>query len=258
MRVRVYPYKAGSKSARELANAIGCLRLKQDTRFIPSRGDLVINWGRSELPMAWHYRPECVMNNSYNVYMALHKPIAYRHMKAGGVSVPEFTQSHEEALDWITRGHDVMARHTVHGKGGEGCQVVMAHSGDTLPNAPLYVRYMPKRWEFRVHSNGAQVIDLQQKKKRSEVPNDEVDYKIRSASRGWVFCRSDISVPDEVVVQAHRAVRSLGLHFGAVDVGYTENTGRAWVYEVNTAPGLEGTTVERYADYFADYIANCY
>jgi len=52
-------------------------------------------------------------------------------------------------------------------------------------------------------------------------------------------------------VVALAAVSALGLDFGAVDIIYNEHENQYYVLEVNTAPGLEGTTVEKYAEAFA-------
>jgi D-alanine-D-alanine ligase-like ATP-grasp enzyme len=41
------------------------------------------------------------------------------------------------------------------------------------------------------------------------------------------------------------------LDFGAVDIIYNAKRNECYVLEVNTAPGLEGTTVEKYATKFA-------
>ena len=41
-----------------------------------------------------------------------------------------------------------------------------------------------------------------------------------------------------------------GLTFGAIDVIWNEHQQKAFVLEINTAPGIEGTTVEKYAAKF--------
>ncbi|MNY63636.1 hypothetical protein D3C86_2006230 [compost metagenome] len=46
------------------------------------------------------------------------------------------------------------------------------------------------------------------------------------------------------------AVNAIGLTFGAVDVIWNEYRHQAYVLEVNTAPGLTGTTLEKYAEAF--------
>ena len=45
-------------------------------------------------------------------------------------------------------------------------------------------------------------------------------------------------------------LKELGLDFGAVDVIWNEHESKAYVLEINTAPGLEGSTVEDYKEFF--------
>jgi hypothetical protein len=49
-------------------------------------------------------------------------------------------------------------------------------------------------------------------------------------------------------------VHALGLDFGGVDVGYHAPTGTCAVYEVNTAPGQEGSTPLYYLEGFKKLI----
>jgi glutathione synthase/RimK-type ligase-like ATP-grasp enzyme len=44
------------------------------------------------------------------------------------------------------------------------------------------------------------------------------------------------------------AVSALGLDFGAVDIIWNEREDKCYVLEVNTAPGLQGSTLENYAN----------
>jgi hypothetical protein len=44
----------------------------------------------------------------------------------------------------------------------------------------------------------------------------------------------------------------LELDFGAVDLIWNENQNVVYVLEVNTAPGMEGTTLENYCDAFSN------
>jgi hypothetical protein len=87
-------------------------------------------------------------------------------------------------------------------------------------------------------------IDVQQKRRRRE--DDDVNYQIRNADNGWVYCRGGVVAPQCVVDAAISAVAALGLDFGAADVGYNMHYNLATVYEVNTAPGLEGHTLDVY------------
>jgi hypothetical protein len=132
------------------------------------------------------------------------------------------------------------------GDGGDGRRLLI--------DAPLYTQYVKKAREYRVHVCNGAVIDVQQKRKRQERENDEVDYQIRNLAGGWVYCRGGVDAPDCVLRASLDAVASLGLDFGAVDVGYNENRGQACVYEVNTAPGIEGSTLDRYYEAISELL----
>ena len=56
--------------------------------------------------------------------------------------------------------------------------------------------------------------------------------------------------------EATAAVEALCLDFGAVDVVWNATKNKAFVLEVNTAPGVEGTTLEEYKEYFENVLIN--
>jgi glutathione synthase/RimK-type ligase-like ATP-grasp enzyme len=93
-----------------------------------------------------------------------------------------------------------------------------------------------------------QVIDYQEKLKKRGF--EERDAWIRNHDKGYVFARDGITVPEVVRQLAVKAVGTLGLDFGAVDIGYREKEQLGYVFEVNTAPGLEGHTIESYVNGF--------
>ena len=59
-------------------------------------------------------------------------------------------------------------------------------------------------------------------------------------------------LPEDCEKQAVAAVVALGLDFGAVDVVYNVKEQKAYVLEVNSAPGLSGTTLDKYVEVFKD------
>jgi D-alanine-D-alanine ligase-like ATP-grasp enzyme len=123
-----------------------------------------------------------------------------------------------------------------------------------IVRAPLYTLYVKKADEYRVHVVRDKMIDYAQKKKRRTTPNEKVDYQIRNYANGWVFCRDGVAIPDCVRYAAISSVSALGLDFGGVDIGYNAHEGTACVYEVNTAPGIEGTTLVRYREALTELI----
>lgn len=76
------------------------------------------------------------------------------------------------------------------------------------------------------------------------------DQIIKSNTRGYKFAHVDAkNVNAALVAEAKKAVDALGLCFGAVDCVIDAN-GKVWVLEVNTGPGLEGTTLDAYVAAF--------
>ena len=144
-------------------------------------------------------------------------------------------------------GAILVARTVLNGHSGEG--IVLCGDQDLLVDAPLYTVYVPKKQEYRVHVFRGEVIDIQRKARRRDVPDDQINWKVRNHANGFVFARNGDAlgdVPDDVLTQAVAAVSSLGLDFGAADVIFNDSSALAYVLEVNTAPGLEGTTLENY------------
>lgn len=224
------------------------LRPAVASRFAPNTGDVIINWGNSTLPH-WYregrgsrYHGGTIINHPSAVAIASNKLQTFNILSNQDVSTPDWTFTQETAQQWVEEGHRVYGRQTLTGHSGQG--IILFNPGDTVTPCPLYTKNTKAKYEYRVHVMAGEILDIQQKKKRESYEGGIPG--IRNHANGWVFCRSGISVPECVQQQAMLAVQALGLDFGAVDIGYRESTDMAFVYEVNTAPGLEGTTLTNY------------
>jgi RimK-like ATP-grasp domain len=239
--MKIRPYKRHSKSCKALRHSFGWRGfLVVDPEKTPRGRELVMNWGSTkEEPRAvctWLNKPEFVK-------LAADKLLSFQKLLEKGVSVPEFSTDINKAKEWIADEYIVLCRKKLNGHSGQG--IVVAKTEAELVAAPLYVRYYRKESEFRVHVFKGQVIDYVQKKKRDGVADTEFNKYIRSYNNGWVFCRDDIEDIAKVKEEAIKAVAALSLDFGAVDIIWTKKK-KAIVLEVNTAPALEGTTIEKY------------
>ena len=159
------------------------------------------------------------------------------------VSCPEWTTDYDTALEWINNGKTVFCRTLTRAHSGRGIHI--ASISDELVDAPLYTQYIKKQKEFRVHVFRNEVIDLQEKRRSTNSPDS--DFLIRNHANGFVFCRDDIIEPTDLRATALSAVAALGLDFGAVDIIYNAYYDKCYALEVNTAPGLEGTTLDSYS-----------
>lgn len=236
----ILPYKLGSASAKELAQAMG---IKRTSRLL-NRPD-VINWGCNDPSLTQ------TINTGPAVAETADKVAAFRMMTAANVPTVEWTTDRAQATAWYEEGHTVYCRTLTKASGGRGIVVASKESGVALVNATLYTKYFKNKEEYRVHvgktAEGIRVIFAQQKRKRRE---EEVNFKIRNHENGWVFCTEGVDIPDAVRTAAIAAIASSRLVFGAIDIGYRVRDNKAGVFEINTAPGIVGKTVLAYSEFF--------
>lgn len=253
----VYPYRQGSKSAVALSQGIDGKVIKlENSKFKPSGRKTVINWGSTTMDPAILASSK-VLNLPDLVKRASNKKNFFELAKAageGGPTIPEFTLSKEEARQWLTqeKPKKLFARTVLAGHSGEGIvKVDTVEQLEPIAEGTLFVVYVPKKREFRFHvDRKSGVFLVQEKMKKKEIPNEEVDYQIRNLANGFIFAKQDIEVPDGCKEQAVKALAVTGLDFGAVDVIYNERQKVAYALELNTAPGLEGSTIEEYVEMF--------
>lgn len=250
MRVRIWKGDRPSAGARALAKAMGVKVLRAErSRFRPREDDVLLNWGTTYTP-AW---PGQIINEPEAVATAVNKLRAFHHLHDHGCAelLPDWTESTAHVLTWQEHGHWAMARTILNGSEGRGL-VVIAPDQPVI-QAPLYTKYVKGREEYRLHVVGGRVIDRQMKRRRADL-DGPANTRVRNLANGWVFCREDVPVHEQVDHAAIAAVGALGLDFGAVDIKRNDQNGRVFVLEVNTAPGLEGTTLETYARALALYV----
>lgn len=178
-----------------------------------------------------------VTPNSLNKIEQLNK------FRANNVSCPNFTTSSVE-LDSLGTPI-VFARTLINSTNGKGIVEFDRDEQRDFPVAPLYVAYIPKKAEYRVHVLNGEVIDIQQKKKKRGFESTR-NTRIHNLNNGYVYCRDDIAPPDGIANLAISAVAALGYTYGAVDIIYNEKRNQCFVLEVNSRPGLTGTTLTKY------------
>lgn len=212
----------------------------------------MIVWGSSKCP--FNLDGVRSINTPQAIQRASNKLVTFNTLKENpNVRIPNYTESKEEAATWVEEGHVVIARTQLSAHSGAG--IVVCSRVDDLPDCKLYTKYVKKKKEFRVHVVGGQVIDVQQKKQRSDFTGD-VNFAVRNHQNGWIYAREDIEEPDDLRQNAISAVLALGLDFGAVDIIYNQHQNQSYVLEVNTSPGLEGTSVQNYANALMGMIEN--
>jgi glutathione synthase/RimK-type ligase-like ATP-grasp enzyme len=167
----------------------------------------------------------------------------YEWFKSQNIAALEFTTSQQVAKQWAVEGYCVVCRTLT--KASEGKGIVLAETPEQVVVAPVYTRYKKKKREFRVHVFKNQVVHVLEKRRKSGVQGDT---KIRNTANGYVFCSDDVIEPTGIRELALKASQVTASDFKGVDVGYNEKKDELFIIEVNSAPGIEGTNVNRYVE----------
>ena len=273
----IIPYNRTSCSAKllqkELAQKlqIPVLRVQHtSTKYQPRPSDYIINWGCSK-DFTWNNT-----NNTTNYKNCINKLHFFEHITAHNkvfpekhINIPEWTTSIHTACEWHKNKQEFVVRTILNGHSGAGIYFIPKwdgvteydwykedHPGIDLSTAPLYVQYKKKRHEYRVHffkeGNNYKIIDVVQKKKKKEFVNHNT--QIRSYKNGWIFARENITEPPDLRTQALNAAFASRLPFGAIDIIWNKFENKCYILEINTAPGIEGTTLLNYVESFVKEI----
>lgn len=256
---RLYSWNFGSEGAKQLSLALGVKRIKEEGSLFKGRKDkTVINWGRSSFENTEALKCQ-VLNDPVKVARASNKLSFYQFLdgKFNPDLLVPWTTDVNVAISWLTKpGISVFARTKVNASGGDGIVEMTKDDPDSFVKAPLYTRYIPKSDEYRIHVMNGEAFLVQRKGLRKiddegkPIDPNTVNWKVRNLANGFVYTRSDIKAPQAVLDAAVALAPHLELDFYAADVIWSDKTGRAYVLEVNTAPGLSGSTVGDYATAF--------
>jgi len=261
MRLVIFPHdiaSGGATALKDKLNEIGIRSLKvyPDKGYSVRVNDTILNWGNSQRPN-WHTNSTPYINHPDRVAVCANKLKTFQCLD-NRVPVPDWTTSQETARKWIDEGSIVMVRQKLTGSGGEG--IIVAKTKEEVTSALLYSRYFPRKFEFRLHiftpRNGNPVIiDFTQKKKRTDFEGEHNKF-VRSFANGYIFSRESVVLPKVVKDAAIKAVKQAGIDLCSVDIGMDFENNDARVFEINTASGIEATTVDRYAECLKCHLQN--
>lgn len=240
---------------------------RTNSAFVGRAGDVIFNYGSSAMP-GGIIGQATVLNNASAIGNASNKLNAFRALQEAGVRTVEFTDNRQTAQAWVNDDRVlVYARTRLQGHSGEGIEIGYHNPtsvGDAggypvtaeLPRAQLYTKaVMGNRREFRVHVFKGKIIYIQQKRRRDGW-QDQSGYSnlVRNHASGWIYAtQSATPINAAAKREAIKSVAALGLDFGAVDI--ITNREDAFVLEVNTAPGMTGTTLEVYSRALSEVFA---
>ena len=253
MRIQFYPYTTAAVSAKRLSQHLNDMGvpssvIQGDHSYEPMFGDMIVRWGNPHEPVWW--KEACglpILNHPEATRKSVNKLRTFQVLMKSHVPMVPWTHYQETARELNTKGKTIFSRTTVVGRDGEGLIVCPPNNPGRIPRADLYTVFVPSIAEFRVHVLPSGNIFAQ----RKEGTEQGIRYPIRTSTNGYSFKKIN-EVPPSVSKVASDAIRTLGLHFGGVDLLWCED-GRALILEVNTAPELKGTDIPAYCEDFLTF-----
>ena len=259
--LKIIPYKISSSSAKFLANFLNIKRIFPNKSYKYLKKDILINWGYSSFPpILTNIKEYNIINPFESVANCVNKINCLTILRENNISCIDFTTNKEEAIELLKNGNIVYCRTLINSTKGNG--IVIANTLEELVDSKLYTIYFKNTNEYRVHVFDGKVIDIQEKKRMSEeklnsfgISKENRTKRIRNHDSGWCFCRENIVFPEIVGDTAIKAVKALGLTFGACDISFNSKKNNCAVLEINTAPGLEEglETHKNYCKAFSEY-----
>ena len=206
--------------------------------------DVMVRWG-SSIDVATP--PSIVINRKKAISNSSNKATMMELFKGAGIATPKYYSYSEFASITV---FPVVVRFKSHTQGNNF--YICNSQSDVMRYAkPGYyaLAIVDKSKEYRVFVWRNEVLEVNRKTKDNEDSYANNDL-IRNFKHGWWF--KVVKFYDErVTTQAIKAVKALGLDYGAADVCVTTD-GKVLVFEVNSAPGL----FERKAEVLAETIRN--
>lgn len=216
----------------ELARRVGISCGKEP----PVSVDVLVRWGTSK---EVECRAKSVLNDRWGILRAIDKRRSLAEFRGRGVLAP-FLFPGRRPL-WLPA-----VGRTKHHQ--EGCGFWLCLQEADVARAleegvEYFVPYVPTKAEYRVHVVDGHVLFMQRKVlKRGK---GDLWPWLRNVKSGWSLDRCEEVA--EVAEVGVRAVRALGLDFGAADV-LESDAGLVYVLEVNTAPRLRGEKLDMWAE----------
>jgi hypothetical protein len=233
-----------SGGALELVKALGASRLRhfdglnfwdKRKKFTVKEGDSIVCWGAS-----------CPELEGVKVLNALAEPMSKTEelskLTLAGIRCPKVY------VDSSCKGNPSFLGRSQYHIGGNDLLTPPSHP-DFYVVKEKFVK------EYRVHSFNGKSIRSGTKILREGFklvgenewePNKNLAHPwIRSFDAGWRIDYTGFRSTENMRRIAHKAVKTLGLVFGAVDIAELQD-GNLVVLEVNRSPGIEGGTINAY------------
>ena len=197
----------------------------------------------------WRITREYDVHNDIIYGDQIDKLTQYHYFLDNGLNFPSFTTSKELAQNLMKDKmvDSFVCRTLLRAKSGKG--IVIADTPEQLVDAPVYVAYQKKTNEYRINLFKGEVVCIREKRlKRGYKPPEGRDGRVRSHGNGYVFCEPMDALPEEAIAMAKAAAKITSSDIVGIDIAFHKSSNYWFMLEVNSAPGMEGLTIEQYTD----------
>lgn len=224
----VWCHRSTIKTGRKLAEALGC-----KSRFKTPRPNdsMLLRWGNASLT-----EKHSIIQPAEGIARAGNKLVTLTLLKNADVLVPEFaTTCQNDGATWLGR--------STHGAGGVDIAVYNTALGRPTGHHDFYTKFVPNTREYRIHVFAGEILGVMGK--YLDFPEQAGEGYVKNYAHGYRFRTPNKELKPDRLEAAKKAVAAVGLDFGAVDLLIGED-GRAYVLEINSAPGLAPLTFSKY------------
>lgn len=201
----------------------------------------------------WRTTKPSLIRKQFRYGQSIDKLTQYKWFKDNNIPALEYTTDPDVVLQWLDQEFTVFGRKYLNSSCGKGIVVLEPETAIDIPELPVYTKYKKKKREFRVHVFKDQVVSVVEKRKRKGFEGER-ETKIRNLANGYVFCQTVENEPEGLRTLALQAAKCSPSDFRGVDIGYNEKKDELFVIEVNSAPGIEGSNVDKYLNAMVQYV----
>jgi len=244
--------KAGIYTARKLAQMLD-LKFHTNAYNIKPNSDILIRYGNAQ------YSDKISKDTNINSRNSIIKMSAKHHLSKFLARDPDLLSPIYYPHDYDTRlpinlTFPVLARKRTHRAGND---IVYCENYCDIPeDVEFLVDFYPTSREYRVHVFNGEVIKIFRK---YPINKETAHPYIRSSSFGWQYKKSKINQileADLLVDTAIKVAKLVDAVFCGIDIAWSNkrNMGRWIIWEVNSAPALNGPSLQYYVSLFKKLI----
>ncbi len=251
-------YETGENLSNEVLDRLGEDNFKPITslaRIHPKRNDILIRWGSTRRDFKdneFLNNGGRVLNLASSILRNTNKLRSLSIFRNDGINVPDFYTSKREIKSFPVLGRDKNHHGGLDIVIIEGNPILQYNDLNKVPDKDFYVKYIPSRMEYRVHVFNNEIIRVTKKAFRGHDRDGKVIEEkgiIKNDTYGWGHKHIELDeFPEEYSEIAIKAVKSMKLDFGAVDLLIAKQDDKPYILEVNSCPRLNSIGLEIYAD----------